>query len=408
LHGTFVISEIALALVLLVSAGILGRTLLRLSSVDLGVNVHNVLTARMELPPSILSVPAQIIPAWQDVVEHARRVPGVETAAIVDIVPMREGNNTITYSTNSAKVEADKLPSALATCVFPDFIKVMEIPLLKGRFIDENDRKGSQLVVVIDDVLARLAFGGEDPIGKNLWIPDSDSPFTEGPTGPVAVHIVGVVRHVRHWGPAGDDNAKVRAQFYYAFAQVTDSLLHRWSDLMSITVRTTTPPLSIVEQLQREVRGPSGDQVLTEILTLEQIASATLERQQSLMVLFSVFAGLALLLACIGVYGVLAYLTGQRVPEIGVRMALGATPLDVIRLVLRQSIWMILAGAAVGVGGALVAGRLLERFVDGVRSMEPLTFAAMVCLLIVAALVASLVPARRASRVDPVKALRQE
>jgi predicted permease len=408
LYGTFVVSEIALAVVLLVSAGILGRTLLRLSSLETGVNVQNVLTARMELPPSILAVPGQIIPAWQDVLDHARRVPGVETVATVDTIPMRDGNNQIGYSTTPSIPKLDQLPLALATSVSPDYLKVMEIPLLKGRFFNDHDRQGSEAVVVIDDVMAKLAFGGEDPIGKRLWIPTTDSPFSSGPRAPDSVRVIGVVGHVRHWGPASDDDAKVRAQFYYPFAQVTDSLLHRWSDLMSIAVRTTVPPLKMIEPLEREVRGATGDQVLNEILTMEQIASATLAQQRMLLLLFGIFAGLALLLACIGVYGVLAYLTSQRVSEIGVRMALGATPGNVVFLILRQSLGMILIGVCVGIAGALVAGRLLEKFVAGVKSLEPLTFAMMVSVLILTAMLASFVPARRASRIDPMSALRQD
>jgi predicted permease len=407
-YGTFVVSEIALAVVLLVSAGILGRTLLRLSSLETGVNVHNVLTARMELPPSTLAVPGQIIPAWQDVLDHARRVPGVESVATVDTIPMRDGNNQIGYSTTPSIPKPDQLPLALATSVSPDYLKVMEIPLLRGRFFDDHDRQGSEFVVVIDDVMARLAFAGEDPIGKKLWIPTTDSPFSSGPRAPDAVRVIGVVGHVRHWGPASDDNAKVRAQLYYPFAQVTDGLLHRWSDLMSIAVRTTVPPLKMIEPLEREVRGATGDQVLNEILTMEQIASATLAQQRMLLLLFGIFAGLALLLACIGIYGVLAYLTGQRVPEIGVRMALGATANDVVLLVLRQSLGMIFVGVGVGAAAALIAGRLLERYVAGVRSTEPLAFATMVLILVLAALTASFVPARRASRIDPVNALRQD
>jgi predicted permease len=407
-YGPFVVSEVALAVVLLVSAGILGRTLLRLSSLETGVNVHNVLTARMELPPSILAVPGQIIPAWQDVLDHARRVPGVETVATVDTIPMRDGNNQIGYSTAPSIPKPDQLPIALATSVSPDYLKVMEIPLLKGRFFNDHDRQGSESVVVIDDVMAKLAFGSEDPVGKRLWIPTTDSPFSSGPRSPDTVRVIGVVGHVRHWGPASDDDAKVRAQFYYPFAQVTDSLLHRWSDLMSIAVRTTVPPLKMIEPLEREVRGATGDQVLNEILTMEQIASARLAQQRMLLLLFGIFAGLALLLACIGIYGVLAYLTNQRVPEIGVRMALGATASDVILLVLRQSLGMIFIGVGVGIAGALVAGRLLERLVAGVKSLEPVTFTMMVCVLVLAALFASYIPARRASRIDPMRALRQD
>jgi hypothetical protein len=281
----------------------------------------------------------------------------------------------------------------------------MGIPLRRGRFIDDHDRQGSEYVVVIDDVMSKLAFGNEDPVGKRIWLPNTDSPFSSGPD---VAQVIGVVGHVRHWGPASDDEAKVRAQFYYPFAQVAEPLLRRWSELMSVVVRTEGAPLNVVDPLQKEIRGPSGDQVFNEIRTMEQLASASLAQQQILMLLFGIFAGLALLLACIGVYGVLAYLTSQRVSEIGVRMALGATPANVIVLILRQSVWMILIGIGVGIAGSLVAGRLLERFVAGVKSLEPLTFAMMVFLLILAALFASYVPARRASRIDPMRALRQE
>ena len=161
-----------------------------------------------------------------------------------------------------------------------------------------------------------------------------------------------MVGHVRHWGLAGDDQAQVRAQLYYNFAQVPDPLLPRWSQLMSVAVRTSVAPLSVVESLRQQVRGAAGDQVLYEVRTMEQLASGTLARQRFLLLLFGIFAGLALLLACIGIYGVLAYLTGQRVPEIGVRMALGARPADVMWLVFRQSLGMIFGGIAVGIVAA--------------------------------------------------------
>jgi ABC-type antimicrobial peptide transport system permease subunit len=177
---------------------------------------------------------------------------------------------------------------------------------------------------------------------------------------------------------------------------------------MSIAVRTSIAPLNVVQPLRREVRGVANDQVLYQVRTMEQLASNSLARQRFLLLLFGIFAGLALLLASIGIYGVLAYLTGRRVPEIGVRMALGASAGDVLWLVLRQSLGMVFAGVGVGITAAFAAGRLMQRLVDGMRPTEPATFAIMVSVLVVAALLASFVPARRASRVDPVTALRQE
>jgi hypothetical protein len=257
---------------------------------------------------------------------------------------------------------------------------------------------GSESVVAIDDVMAKQAFGGQDPVGKHLWIGLGTDPL----------RVVGVVGHVRYWGLASDDQAQVRAQLYYPFAQVPDPLLRRWSELMSIAVRTSIAPTSVVEPLRRQVRGATRDQVLYEIRTLEDLAKSTLARQRFLLLLFGLFAGLALTLACIGIYGVLAYVTSQRVPEMGIRMALGASAGNVMWLVLRQSLAMIFAGVAVGLFAALAAGRVLERLVEGMQPTEPLTFAIMIPVLAVAALFASFLPARRASRVDPMRALRQE
>jgi predicted permease len=399
LHSGFVISEIAFAVVLLVSAGMLGRTLIRLSSLDPGVNIRNVLVTRTALSPRSLATPAQIRAQWQEMLDRIRRVPGVQSVSMVDTVPMREGNNQLPWWTSAAMPPPNEQPLALATSVTPDYLKVMGIPLREGRFLNDQDRMGNELVIVIDDALARQAFGGRNAVGKRLWIPAMSSD---------PVRVIGVVGHVRHWGLAGDDQAQVRAQIYYPFDQVPDPLLRRWSELMSIAVRTSVEPLSLLDSLRREARGAAGDQVLYEARTMEQLASRSLARQRFLLLLFGIFAGLALLLACIGIYGVLAYLTSQRVPEIGVRMAIGASARDVVRLVLRQSAFMIIAGVVVGLAAALAAGRLLERLISGVRPADAWTFAATLSVIAIAALFASFLPARRASRIDPMSALRQE
>ncbi len=399
LHSAFVMSEIALAVVLLVAAGILGRTMVRLSSTDPGVDVHNVLTSHVALAPAALQSAAQMRAAWRDVLDRAGQVPGVQSVALSDIIPMRVGQNGLGYWTTPAPPPSDQMPMALASSVSPEYLKVMGIPLRQGRFFDEHDRLDAEQVVVIDEVLAQHAFPRQDAVGQRLFVQA---------LGQAPLRVVGVVGHVRHWGLAGDDQAQMRDQIYYPFAQVPDSLMRLFSSFMSIAVRSDVPPANVVEPLRRDLRAAAGGHTLYQIRTMEQLASGSLGRQRFLMMLFGIFAAVALLLACIGIYGVLAYVTSQRVPEFGVRMALGATAYDVMRLVLRQSSRMILVGAAAGLVIAIAVARLIERLVAGVQSTEPLTFAVMIAVLVSAGLLASAIPARRAGRIEPMKALRQD
>jgi predicted permease len=397
LHSAFVVSQVALAVLLLISAGMLGRTVLRLSSLDPGLELKNVLVSHLAFSPGALTQPAQTRAAWQQLIDNARQVPGVRYVALTDIVPMRQSLDEVGYWTSEAQPAPNEMPLALESIVTPDYLKVMGIPLRAGRFFTDDDRVGSNPVSVIDEVLARYAFKGQDPIGKRLYIQGL------GPT-----QIIGIVGHVRHWGLARDDQAKVRAEVYQPLASLPDRMTGFFSSFLSITVRTDVAPLNISEVLQGKMRSVAGTPVMYDIRTMEQLASASLVRERFLVLLFSVFAGLALLLACVGVYGVMAYLTSQRIPEIGVRMALGANPSNILQLVLKQSLGMVLIGAGLGVLAALAAGRLLLHLVDGMRPTEPLTVAAMVTLLIAAALLASFVPARRASRLNAVQALRGE
>jgi predicted permease len=398
LHSVFVVSEIGIAVVLLVAAGILGRTLLRLSSLDPGLDIHNVLASRVALDPSTMANPTKTRAAWQQALDSVRTIPGVQAVALVDTVPMREGNNQVPYYTSAAKPPENEKRFVLANSVTPDYLNVMRIPLLRGRFFTDQDRSDSESVVVIDDVMAQQAFPGEDPIGKYIWLDLGSDP----------ARVVGVVGHVRYWGLAADDQAKVRATLYYTFAQLPDKFVRRWSELMSIAVRTKVDPWALLAPLRQAVRGATGDQVMYEVRTIEQLTQSSLSQQRFLLLLFGIFALLALLLACIGVYGVLAYLTNRRVPEIGVRMALGASSGTVLWLILRQSLEMILIGVGLGAGAAVLAAQTLRRLVTGVQSDEPLAFVMMICILMLAALLASFIPARRASRVDPMIALRQE
>ena len=399
LHGGFVMCEIAFAVVLLVAAGILGRTILRLSSLDPGIDIHNVVTAHVALSPGVLQSPTRIRATWQDTLERARRVPGVQSAALTDTVPMRAGEEGLGYWTTPTPPLPNQMPIALASCVTPDYLKVMGIPLRRGRFFDDHDRVGTEFVVVIDEVLAQHLFPHQDAVGKRFWVQAM---------GPGPMRVVGVVGHVRHWGLASDDQSQIRDQIYYPFAQVQDQVMPLFATFMSMAVRTSVPPLNAVEPLRRELRKGTGEQILYQVRTMDELARTSLARERFLTMLFGVFAGLALLLACIGIYGVLAYVTSQRVPEIGLRMALGASARDVMRMVLGQSLRMIFIGVGVGLATALAAANILEKLVAGVRANEPLTFAIMVSVLVAAALLASFLPARRASQVDPISALRQD
>ena len=222
------------------------------------------------------------------------------------------------------------------------------------------------------------------------------------------VQVVGVVGHVRHWGLAGDDLATIQDQLYYPLAQVPDQLVRLFSSVLSIVIRTDVPPLSTVQALQRQARGATGDQTLYDISTMEQLASASLAQQRFLLLLFAIFSGIALLLACVGIYGVLAYLMNQRVPEIGVRLAMGANSSDIVKLVLRESLVIILAGVGIGVVSSLATGRILERLVPGVQTSQASTLGVILPVLIAMALLASYIPARRAAKIDPMVALRYE
>jgi ABC-type antimicrobial peptide transport system permease subunit len=207
---------------------------------------------------------------------------------------------------------------------------------------------------------------------------------------------------------AGDDGSRVRDQMYMPFAQVPPRLLRTFSSFMTLAVRTSIPPLDIVGSLRKTLRGPSADQALYGVRTMEQLVEDSLARQRFLVVLFAMFGAVALVLACVGVYGVLAYLASQRRPEFGVRLALGATGGDVMRLVLGQSVVLIALGVAAGLCGAWGASRLLERFVEGMRPPEPLTLTLMAGVLVAAALAASVIPARRAGRIDAIQTLRHD
>ncbi|MGN6594136.1 MAG: ADOP family duplicated permease [Terriglobales bacterium] len=397
LHAVFVVTEVALAMVLLAGAGLVGRAVLRLSAINPGVDTHHVLVARTALSAATLANPEATRAAWAQLLDRIRAVPGVAAAAMVDTVPLRPGNNQINYWTSATAPPLEQQPSALATCVSPDYLQTLGIRLLRGRWFNAGDRQGTLPVAVIDESLARHAFGSANPIGRKIWIGLSNDPQT----------IVGVVNHVMYWGPASDPQAKVRDEVYDAFDQLPDRYVRRWSQVMSVAVRTRVDPRALLEPVRTAAAGAQGGQVLYQVRTMDELARGSLAQQRFLLLLFGLCAALAMGLACIGVYGVLARLAAQRTAEIGVRMALGARPAQVLQLVLRHSLLLIALGTGCGLLGAVLAARVMAGLVAGLGALDATTLVATALLLAAAALAASLPAARRASRTDPVTALRQ-
>ncbi|HET9785425.1 MAG TPA: ADOP family duplicated permease [Terriglobales bacterium] len=397
LHSIFVVAEVALAMVLLAGAGLLGRAVLRLSAVQPGVDTHNVLVARTALSAATLANPAATRAAWAQLLDRVTAVPGVASAAMVDTVPLRPGNNQINYWITPNPPPVGQQPSALATCVSPGYLQTLGLRLLRGRWFTAGDRQGTLPVAVIDESLARHAFGAADPIGRRIWIGLDNDPQT----------IVGVVAHVMYWGPANDPQARVRDEVYDAFDQLPDRFVPRWSQVMSVAVRTRLDPRGLLQPVRAAAAGAQGGQVLYEVRTMDELARAALGQQRFLLLLFGLFSVLALGLACIGVYGVLARLAAQRTAEIGVRMALGARPAQVLALVLRQSLSLTAWGVACGGIGAWLGARVMSGLVAGLGRLDAPALAATALLLAAAVLAASLPAARRAGRTDPVTALRQ-
>jgi predicted permease len=294
---------------------------------------------------------------------------------------------------------------ALYYDVSPGYLRAMDIPLLRGRFISDADIKGSAQVVVIDEVMAKSLFPQEDPVGRSIRIavPEGFGPGFDQP-----IEIVGVVGHVKHFGLDTDTASKIQYQVYLSFAQLPDQIMSSAGNGMTMMVRTTVDSLSLVSAVRRQLSEGGSDQPVFDVRTMEQIVSDSVAGRRFSMLLLGVFAGLALALAAVGIYGVISYSATQRTHEIGIRMALGAERTDVLRLVVGHGLRLSLIGVSAGLAAALGLTHLMSSMLYGVRPTDIATFAAVSLLLAGVAILASYVPARRATKVDPMVALRYE
>lgn len=404
-HGVFVVVEMAMALVLLVGAGLMLRSLIQLWNVDPGFDPHNVLTFGFSLPPSMgKASPASIRAAFRDVDATLASTPGVQAASMSwGAFPLSGDDEWLFWLDGHPKpTTRNEMNWTLEYVVDPDYLKIMGTPLRSGRFITAQDDEHSPPVVVLDEVFAHKYFPNENPVGKRLFLETGTS------EGNQLAEIVGVVAHVKQWGLDSDDTEELRAQLYFPFMQLPDPAMALAPFGMRAVVRTQGPTRGIFDSIRHTVQKANNQQVVYEVQTMDELIAESTSSQRFSAILLGAFAALALLLSCIGIYGVISYLAGQRTHEIGIRMALGAQQREVLLLVLGEGFKMAAIGVAIGLGAAFGLTRLMASLLYGVSATDPLTFACVAILLVIVALAACYIPARRAMRVDPIVALRYE
>ncbi|HXJ93930.1 MAG TPA: ABC transporter permease [Terriglobia bacterium] len=407
LRSVLVVAEVAASLVLLIGAGLMLKTMWELSRVNPGFNPRNVLMFSVSLSPANRSTPDRIRTAWQQITDKVQGLPGVRAAGVVDDVPLTGSDSELPFwvSGRPRPSSQSEMLWALLYDVSPGYFRAVDVPLLRGRtFTDADNTKTAAPVTVIDEVMARSLFPHQNPIGQSIRIavPEGFPPGLDRP-----IEIVGVVGHVKHFGLDADATSKIQYQLYLPFGQLPDPLIRITATFMTMMVRTSTDPLGEVGAIRSQV-SEGGNQTIFDVRTMERVVSDSVAGRRFSMLLLGVFAGLALVLAAVGIYGVISYTVTQRTHEIGIRMALGAERSNVLTLVVEDGLRLLLIGVGVGLAAALGLTRLMSSMLYGVRPTDIATFATVSLLLAGVALLASYVPARRATKVDPMVALRCE
>ncbi len=389
-RSLFVVAEVSLAVVLLVGAGLLIQSFARLAAVDPGFDADNVLTVRVQLPGAMYREDPKRLQFFRDLTERIERLPGVRSVGMNSFAPFTGlGAATSYYVVGRPMPAAGEFPTVDARVVDGDFFRAMGIPLLRGRLFTEEEMTDVRHVVVVNESLVREQFPNQDPIGQKLVINMMDDPQPS--------EIIGVVGDVKHSGL----DIPVRAMSYGPQPELTSGGMH-------LLIRAESSPLSLVDSIRRELKAMDANLPLASVRMMDERIADSTARSRFTTLLLGIFAGVALILAAVGIYGVLANAVVQRTHEIGVRMALGAQRGDVLRLVLRYGATLVAIGLAIGLAAALGLSRFLETLLFEVSTTDPVTFAGVAVLLLGVALLACWIPARRATKVDPMVALRYE
>jgi putative ABC transport system permease protein len=386
LRNALVIAEMALALMLLVGGGLLMRSFVLLSRVDPGFNPNHVLTLRLFLSKAHYPEPQQILGFYTPLLDRLKTLPGAREVGAISTLPL-SGNQSDTSFLVEGRPEPppNQKPVAWYSSVSPDYFHTMGMRLTKGRIFNDRDDEKSPRVVIISETMARRYWPNEEPLGKRIGSPES---WRE---------IVGVMADVKHFGLDADTPPAMYLPVRQAPARG-----------MTLVVRTAAEPLGIAPAMRADIWNSDKNLAIAKIQTMDQLVSSSIAQQRFILLLLGCFAALALVLAAIGIYGVMSYAVTQRTHEIGIRLALGARAGNVLALVLRRGLVLTLIGAAIGLAGALALTRLMARLLFGVTPTDAFTFTAVSVCLMVVALVACYVPARRATKVDPLVALRYE
>ena len=390
IRQAFVVSEIALAVVLLVGAGLMLRSFGTLSRVNPGFNTRNVLSARVTIPDTRYPDNPKRVQFFSSLVARLAAIPGVESAGAISFLPLASlGAATSFTIVGQPEPQAGQRPTTDVRVADTGYFRTLGVPLRRGRLFTEREMREKSNVVVVNEALARRYFPNQDPLGKNLII---NMAVPNVPT-----EIVGVVADAKY----ADLATEARPMAYWPHPQLA-------YPAMTLTLRTASDPARFAPIVEREVRALDKDQPVSDVRTMDQWVSRTLAQARFSSTLLTVFAGLALMLAAIGIYGVMSYAVSQRTPEIGIRMALGAEPRDILRMIVGNAVRLAAIGLASGLVLSLALSRTVTSLLYETTGTDPVTFAAVIGVLGAVALVASYLPARRASRIPPVNALRYQ